>query len=155
MFLRSWNVHWSYYIMMKEKDNNDSWMCLYLYSVSFPLDQVMQFTVDHLTVQDLFHDPFFFSVYNFWEWGRKWVLSLYKVFWCGSQLNNIEDWVQSTQSLRQYALFPTLLTIGKGPNLWWESFLEGLVRVQVPVGYLWVYPWECLQRPWPAGPGYL
>ena len=27
---------------------------------------------------------------------------------------------------RRYALFPTLLTIGKGPNLWWESFCEGL-----------------------------
>ena len=30
-------------------------------------------------------------------------------------------------SQRQYALFPTLLTIGKGPNLWWDSFHKGLV----------------------------
>ena len=34
-------------------------------SISFPFDQVAQFLVNHLTVQDLFHNPFFFSVYDF------------------------------------------------------------------------------------------
>ena len=38
-------------------------------SVSFPFDQVAQFPVNHLTVQDLFHNPFFFSVYDFWKRG--------------------------------------------------------------------------------------
>ena len=40
-----------------------------LNSVSFPFDQVAQFPVNHLTIQDLFHNPLFFSVYDFWKRG--------------------------------------------------------------------------------------
>ena len=52
-------------------------------SVSFPFDQVSQFPVNHLTIQDLFHDSLFFSIYDFQERGREWMLSGYRVFWCG------------------------------------------------------------------------
>ena len=38
-------------------------------SISFPFDEVSQFLINHLTIQDLFHDPFFFSVYDFQERG--------------------------------------------------------------------------------------
>ena len=54
-----------------------------LNSVSFPFDQVSQFPVNHLTIQDSFHDPLFFSVYDFRERGREWMTSGYRVFWCG------------------------------------------------------------------------
>ena len=49
-----------------------------LNSVSFPLDQVVQFPVNHLTVQDLFHDPFFFSIYDFQKRGGEWVSPVYR-----------------------------------------------------------------------------
>ena len=52
-----------------------------LHSISFPFNQVSQFPVDHLAIQDLFHDPFFFSIYDFQERGREWMSSRYRVFW--------------------------------------------------------------------------
>ena len=64
-----------------------------LNSISFPLDQVAQFPVNHLTVQDLFHNPFFFSIYNFRKWGKEWVSPMYRVFRCKGQLNDIKDQV--------------------------------------------------------------
>ena len=39
-------------------------------SESVPLDQVMQFLIDYSAIQDLFYDPFFFSINDFWEWGE-------------------------------------------------------------------------------------
>ena len=59
--------------------------------ISFPFNQVSQFPVYHLAIQDLFQNPFLLSIYDLWEQGRKWVLSLYGVFWCRSQFNDIED----------------------------------------------------------------
>ena len=48
-----------------------------LNSISFPFNQVSQFLVYHLAIQNLFHNPFLFSIYDFQEQGRKWVSSLY------------------------------------------------------------------------------
>ena len=36
---------------------------------SVPLDQVMQFPIDHSAIQNLLYDPFFFSINDFWEQG--------------------------------------------------------------------------------------
>ena len=42
-----------------------------LYTIAFPLDQVLKFSSEHPTVQNLFHNIFLFSVDKFW-W-RQWV----------------------------------------------------------------------------------
>ena len=40
-----------------------------LYSVALPFDQVLESTPEHPTVQDFFHNVFFFTVNEFW---RRW-----------------------------------------------------------------------------------
>ena len=60
---------------------------------SFPFDQVMQLLVNHPTVQDFFYNPFLFSLYDLWDWGRTRASAWYWVLQCRGQFDNIEYWV--------------------------------------------------------------
>ena len=56
--------------------------------------------------------------------------SMYRVFWGQCQLDYVENWMKAAHgggSWRWYVLFLTFLTMGKGPNLQCESFLDSLV----------------------------
>jgi len=39
-----------------------------LYYVAFPFDQILQFPLEHPTVQDFFHNVLFFAINKFWRW---------------------------------------------------------------------------------------
>jgi len=41
-----------------------------LYPVAFPFDQVLEFSLEHPTVQDFFHNVLLFPIYEFRRWLR-------------------------------------------------------------------------------------
>ena len=64
-------------------------------SESVPLDQVLQFPIDHSAIEDLLYNPFFFSVDDFREWGWRYMSTLYWVFRCWGKFDDIENRVES------------------------------------------------------------
>jgi len=39
------------------------------YAITFPFDQVLKTSLEHPTVQNLFHNVFLFTIHKFWGWG--------------------------------------------------------------------------------------
>jgi len=72
-----------------------------LYPVAFPLDQVLEFLLEHPTVQDLFHNILLFPIYEFQQ--QWWVpmSSDDRVIRSGRQLHNIKDWVKTSHQGRE------------------------------------------------------
>ena len=61
----------------------------------FPFDKVAKFPVHHFAVQNLFHYPFLFTFYDLWRWWGIGATARDGVCWGWSQLDDIEDWMQS------------------------------------------------------------
>jgi len=97
---------------------------------TLPLDQVTMFLVDNPIIQDLLHYPLFFT--STISGNRGGVVCQPGMGSDGTKdnLTTLETgWSRPIDGGRQrrYALLPTWLSIGKGPNLQWEIFCEGWV----------------------------
>ena len=57
--------------------------------------------LEHLTVQDLFHNIFFFTINKFWRRWHNLMSSSDRVWWGRSQLNNVEDWMEASHEVRE------------------------------------------------------
>src|SRR5467141_3687910 len=64
--------------------------------IAFPLDQVLEFVLEHSAIQNLLHHIFLFTINKFWR--RGWVLTSPRngVLLSWGQLHNIEDWVKAS-----------------------------------------------------------
>jgi len=72
-----------------------------LYSVALPFDQVLESMLEHSTVQDFFHNIFFFTINELW---RRWcscTSSSDRVWWSESELNNVEHRVEASHGVRE------------------------------------------------------
>ena len=76
-------------------------LCVPLYSIAFPFDQILEFLSEHPTVQDFFHNIFPFSINKF-RW-RQCVLtsSNNRVIWSQGQLHHIEDRMEASHRWRK------------------------------------------------------
>jgi len=71
------------------------------YPVVFLFDQILEFPLEHPTVQDFFHNIFLFPIYEFWGWWRVLMSSGNRVVRSGRQLHDIEDWVKASHGGRE------------------------------------------------------
>jgi hypothetical protein len=60
-------------------------------SETLSLYKILQFPIDHLTIQIFFHNPFLFSIYDFWRWWRFQNMTSNRIKWSWSEFDNIED----------------------------------------------------------------
>ena len=67
-----------------------------LYPVAFPFDRVLEFSSEHPTVQDFFHNVLLFSIYEFRRRLRVPTSSDDRVVRSGGQLHDVKDWVKTS-----------------------------------------------------------
>jgi hypothetical protein len=61
----------------------------------FPLHKIPQFPIDHLTIQNFFHNPFLFSIHNFWRWQRLQNMTSNRIRQSWSEFDDIEDRIKT------------------------------------------------------------
>ena len=75
---------------------------------TFPLDKEMEFSIDHLAVQDLLHYPLFLAINNLWRGWRLSTATRYWVQWSWRQLDYIEHRVEPTHGRWESELVCTI-----------------------------------------------
>jgi hypothetical protein len=60
-------------------------------SETLPLYKILQFPIDHLTIQNFFDNPFLFFIHNFQRWWRFWNMTSNRIRQSWSEFDNIED----------------------------------------------------------------
>ena len=64
-------------------------------AITFPFNQILELASEHPAVDNLSYNTFLLSIYEFWQWRLRSVLTWDWVRWSRSQFDYVEDWVKS------------------------------------------------------------
>jgi hypothetical protein len=82
-----------------------------LNSKTFPFDQILQFPIDHLAIQNFFHYSLFFSIHNFWRWQRFWMLPQNGVRQSRSKFDDVKDRMQTAHGSGEFQMIGTVTNL--------------------------------------------